>query len=250
MNRRAVEVIPLFAYLLTGDLRSPARCFCFLKKGEWSPKDKMEHKTSMKPWPECPCCRTKRTVVCPYCKTEGNDFPLAELSTLSAPDMTQRNLMYKADCYGHGEDPNVIVDPYPLSPDWVGMTLGQTKMRLESEPIPQAESSERCQGHEEGNCSCRDPERLTSLKLVDPLDKLPAVEPGTEYPLTVKCPVCDELLLPKFLDTCTQCGYTFSDGVPFQKETLAPEDGSPLRSILVFLVMLALLGIVVLAMMM
>ena len=69
------------------------------------------------------------------------------------------------------------------------------------------------------------------------------------YPLAVKCPVCDEILLPKFLDTCQECGHVFEDGIaknPKKREKLP--DGDPLRMAIVFVVLVALLGLMLLAM--
>lgn len=316
----------------------------------------------MSPWPTCPECGAKRTARCPYCRTEGTNFPPVDLETLAAPELTPDLLLYRADRYCHGEDPEVIMDPNPLSPEWIHTTLGQAKLRLEefdrTEPEETRNSSEnhetedhateggeptagkscccgagrthehgagecchgageacehgtgeccghgagKCEhgagetcGHEAGKC-CHDGEKSTchchepsdgmengsacgagngtangtagpvngagngscgcqakwrpSVRLIDPLEPLPEVdaEAGV-YPLAVKCPVCDEILLPKFLDTCQECGHVFEDGIaknPRKKEKLP--DGDPLRMALVFGVLVALLGLMLFAM--
>ena len=342
----------------------------------------------MSPWPTCPECGAKRTARCPYCRTEGTNFPPVDLETLAAPELTPDLLLYRADRYCHGEDPEVIMDPNPLSPEWIHTTLGQAKLRLEefdrTEPEETRAGSEgyeteshateshaaedyaaedyateggepaagkscccgagrthehgagetcshgagecchgareacghgsgescchngeksACHCHEtsggmendaadgagngtvggaacgftggaacgsgnetpngtengtadgtacgtgNGSCSCQAKWR-PSVRLIDPLEPLPEVDAEAgEYPLAVKCPVCDEILLPKFLDTCQECGHVFEDGIaknPRKKEKLP--DGDPLRMALVFGVLVALLGLMLLAM--
>ncbi|MDO4551149.1 MAG: hypothetical protein Q4C96_07860 [Planctomycetia bacterium] len=55
----------------------------------------------------------------------------------------------------------------------------------------------------------------TSLKLVDPLDEMPKYISDDQemYPLMVMCPECSELIYPRFLKKCHDCGHVFEDGI-------------------------------------
>lgn len=162
----------------------------------------------MQLWETCPVCGTRRTAVCPYCHTEGNQFPLADPETMTIHDSSQEleeETETKTD--GCQEDSEIVAKPF------LAESLGvaySSEIRLENASDDSA--SGKCSCGKDGKSSCQTPH--SSLKLVDPLDKDPKLDSTqTTLPLAVMCPVCDELLYPKFLDTCQHCGHSFSSGI-------------------------------------
>jgi hypothetical protein len=49
-------------------------------------------------WPVCPRCGTRRTAVCPACRTEGTDFPAADKMPEAEPGETSRQLLICPEC--------------------------------------------------------------------------------------------------------------------------------------------------------
>jgi len=43
-------------------------------------------------WPICPGCQKRRTTICPYCDTAGNDFPLADANFSAGEEELQSAL--------------------------------------------------------------------------------------------------------------------------------------------------------------
>ncbi|MDO5113350.1 MAG: hypothetical protein Q4E67_03150 [Planctomycetia bacterium] len=156
----------------------------------------------MQPWETCPICGTRRTVVCPYCHTEGNQFPLADPETMTIRENVPEG--NEEDGASQEEDAEIVAKPF------LAESLGvaySSEIRLENVP-----DEKRCSCGKEGKNSCQTPH--SSLKLVDPLEKDPELDPTQNtLPLAVMCPVCDEFLYPKFLDTCQHCGHPFANGI-------------------------------------
>ncbi|MDO4576455.1 MAG: hypothetical protein Q4D98_14715 [Planctomycetia bacterium] len=187
---------------------------------------------SMRPWETCPECGKRRTVVCRFCGTRGDDFPLADPQTLVVPEKIHLS-------YDDGSEDGVIAGS-PLYSS-LGPSYGPTELKLENCTCGHNAS----EGTGEKGCDCHSHTPKTSLKLSDPLDRDPEVsEDDVYFPLAVLCPCCHEVLYPKFLNLCETCGHLFPDGQPdpdrIQKN---PIDGNFVRMVLVFLGMILFLAL-------
>jgi hypothetical protein len=49
-------------------------------------------------WPVCPRCGTRRTAVCPACRTAGTDFPAADKMPEAEPGQPERQLLICPEC--------------------------------------------------------------------------------------------------------------------------------------------------------
>lgn len=213
----------------------------------------------MKAWPVCPECGAKRVAVCRFCKTEGDDFPLAEMEYImpgaDGPEsVPEDRVTLEAQSRQH-------ITEHPLAPpdaqDSQGdatiikpllvSTLGvayasEIKLQTEYDTIPAAEPH-NCGGHHGDACK----KHYEMVKLRDPLDD--PEHDGEQCPLMVMCPECGELITPRFLYTCQQCEHIFPDGVPSRMRPHEEEAGNASRIVLAMLAMGVLLALLVVAMM-
>ncbi len=49
-------------------------------------------------WPTCPRCATRRSAICPACRTQGNDFPPADRMPEAGPGEALRPLLLCPEC--------------------------------------------------------------------------------------------------------------------------------------------------------
>ncbi|MDO4569893.1 MAG: hypothetical protein Q4D38_05895 [Planctomycetia bacterium] len=200
----------------------------------------------MKPWETCPQCGTKRIAVCRFCGTKGDDFPVANLDYL-IPRAEESNSSQHDSCQ-HNRDA-IQCQEEPVGSDVIaGSTLAESLGPAYATEIRMTAEDE--QGHAStGSCSCGT-KQTTSLKLVDPLDKDPDISTDEEHPLAVMCPCCDELIYPKYLDTCAYCSYHFPDGIPACTQSHDESEGSTatFRMIVLAVAILGILGAMLLVM--
>lgn len=182
--------------------------------------------SQMQSWPECPVCHQRRTAVCRFCGTQGDDFPLADTAYITAEANTELK-----DAPGDPEMEPVIGGGVMIQ-SFLQTRYGADPIRLTVEKGPGSVNEEcsRLDSENEGNkCGCHEshgndpssdisevsvPRHDIRMSLSNPLDKPEDFAPDEEniHPLAVLCPGCDELIRPKFLKKCV-CGYEFPDGI-------------------------------------
>lgn len=213
----------------------------------------------MKAWPVCPQCGVKRVAVCRFCKTEGDDFPLAEMEyimpgadgpTQVPEDRVTLEAQSRQYITEHPlappdmqESPDDITIVKPLLVSTLGVAYAsEIKLHTEYDTAPAAEPHD-CAGHHGDACK----KHYEMVKLHDPLDD--PEHDGQLCPLMVMCPECGELITPRFLHTCRECDHEFPDGVSSRIRPHEEEAGNASRVVMAMVVMAALLGLMVMAMM-
>ena len=166
----------------------------------------------MKDWDVCPKCGARRIVICRYCNTIGDNFPLADLDLLLPPEHAEsvaENYNTKEDTYDDGEEVSIAAKSFLAAS--LGSAFGGGGAEIQTVPSEESEKSEKeqkCKGDCHGHCSHE------MVKLTKPIDDAPEIdENAEEYPLAVQCPCCDEVLYPQFLSVCKRCGHEFEDGI-------------------------------------
>ena len=206
----------------------------------------------MKPWPICPECGAKRVAVCRFCKTQGNNFPPADMEYVlppgeSVPPPEKENAALE-DADGRN-----VADTWDgtVTKTFIGGVLGtpygETAKLHPACGCGHDHAASEKPAHEGCGCS-----RGGSLKLTDPLDETPEYDPDAdeECPLMVMCPECGELIYPRFLNRCSKCDHEFQDGVEGRPDT-EPENeehsGRVLLAAMALAAVMALLAVMMMA---
>jgi len=170
----------------------------------------------MKEWDVCPKCGARRIVVCRYCNTIGDNFPLADLDLILPAEHAEsvaENYNTKEDEYDDGNEVSVAEKSFLA--DSLGSAFGGGGTMIQTERPDDSENDEKeedkehkCKCNAHGHCSHE------MVKLSHPIDDAPEIDENTEeYPLAVQCPCCEEVLYPQFLNVCKKCGHEFEDGI-------------------------------------
>ncbi len=169
----------------------------------------------MKDWDVCPECGARRIVVCRYCNTIGDNFPLADLDLILPAEHAEslaENYNTEEDAYDDGEEVSIAEKSFLA--DSLGSAFGGGGANIQTvQPEESADANKENQASQHkcgGQCHCSH----EMVKLTKPIDDAPEIdENAEEYPLAVQCPCCDEVLYPQFLKVCKKCGHEFEDGI-------------------------------------
>lgn len=166
----------------------------------------------MKEWDVCPECGARRIVVCRYCNTIGDNFPLADLDLILPAEHAENvaeNYNTEEDTYDDREEVSIAAKSFLATS--LGSAFGGGGASIQTVPSEESEETDHEHKHKcGGQCHCSH----EMVKLTKPIDDAPEIDEDTEeYPLAVQCPCCEEVLYPQFLNVCHKCGYEFEDGI-------------------------------------